>query len=67
MFIPKSNFITMVSTQQVLSMIAANEEVPDIEKLERQEFILDIEEHERLKVNSDGDQEEDWCTSNAYT
>lgn len=34
-------------------MIAANEEVPDIEKLERQEFILDTEEHERLKVNRD--------------
>ena len=35
---------------QVMSMISLNEEVPDIEKLEKQEFILDTEEHERLKV-----------------
>ena len=31
-------------------MMSANEEVPDMEKLEKHEFILDTEEHERLKV-----------------
>lgn len=31
-------------------MITANDETPEIEKLERQEFILDIDEYERLKV-----------------
>ena len=35
---------------QVLSHIAHNEQVTDIEKLERHEFILDIEEHQRHKV-----------------
>ena len=39
-----------MSWLQVMSMISLNEEVPDIEKLEKQEFILDTEEHERLKV-----------------
>ena len=33
---------------KVLGMIKANEELPDIEKLDRQEFILDTEEHHRL-------------------
>lgn len=47
-----SLIIIMHSVLQVMSMIAVNEEVPDIEKLERQDFILDTEEHERLKVKS---------------
>ena len=33
---------------KVLGMIKANEELPDMEKLERHEFILDTEEHQRL-------------------
>ena len=36
-------------TPQVLAMISSNEAVPDIEKLERSEFILDTEEHLRHK------------------
>lgn len=34
-------------------MIASNDQLPDIEKLERQEFILDTEEHQRLQVEED--------------
>lgn len=33
---------------KVLDMIAANEELPDIERLGRQEFILDTEEYQRM-------------------
>ncbi len=36
--------------EKVLSLIAANEALPDIERLERQEFILDMEEHQRLQA-----------------
>ena len=34
-------------------MISSNERVPDIEKLERSEFILDIEEHLRHKEDEE--------------
>ena len=34
-------------------MIEANEQAPDIEKLERSEFVLDTEEYARLKTDSD--------------
>ncbi len=39
-----------VLREKVLSLIAANEALPDIERLERQEFILDMEEHQRLQA-----------------
>lgn len=34
--------------ERVLTMIADNAGLPDIEKLERQEFILDTEDHQRI-------------------
>ena len=34
-------------------MIATNEQLPDIERLERQEFILDTEEHLRMQAEED--------------
>ena len=34
-------------------MIAINEQLPDIERLERQEFILDTEEHLRMQAEED--------------
>lgn len=33
---------------KVLSMISTNEQLPDMEKLSRQDFILDTEEHQRM-------------------
>lgn len=38
---------------KVLDMISTNEELPDIEKLARQEFILDTEEHQRMLAEED--------------
>lgn len=40
--------------KKVLDMIATNERLPEIEQLERQEFILDTEEH--LQVQAEEDQ-----------
>ena len=34
-------------------MIATNEQLPDIERLERQEFILDTEEHSRMQAEEE--------------
>ena len=34
-------------------MIAENEQLPDIEQLERHNFILDTEEHQRLQAEED--------------
>ena len=34
-------------------MIVANGEAPDIEKLERSEFVLDTDEYAKLKTESD--------------
>lgn len=34
--------------EKVLDMISENESLPDIEKLERQEFILDMEDYQRM-------------------
>ena len=39
--------------EKVLNMIAINEQLPDIERLERQEFILDTEEHLRMQAEED--------------
>ncbi|XP_075245567.1 cilia- and flagella-associated protein 43-like isoform X2 [Convolutriloba macropyga] len=39
--------------KQLEAMIEANEQAPDIEKLERSEFVLDTEEYARLKTDSD--------------
>lgn len=39
--------------EKVLSLVATNEVLPDIEKLERQEFILDMEEHQRLQAEEE--------------
>ena len=39
--------------EKVLSMIAENEQLPDIEQLERHNFILDTEEHQRLQAEED--------------
>lgn len=33
--------------QKVLHLINTNETLPDIEKLDRSEFILDLEEHQK--------------------
>ena len=38
---------------KVLSMIAENEQLPEIEQLERHNFILDTEEHQRLQAEED--------------
>lgn len=34
-------------------MIVTNDQLPDIEKLERHEFILDTEEHQRLQAEEE--------------
>ena len=39
--------------EKVLTMIATNDQLPDIEKLERHEFILDTEEHHRLQAEEE--------------
>ena len=39
--------------ENVLSMIATNDHLPDIEKLGRHEFILDMEEHQRLQAEEE--------------
>lgn len=39
--------------EKVLNMIATNEQLPDIEQLERQEFILDTEEHLQIQAEED--------------
>lgn len=39
--------------EKVLTMIATNDQLPDIEKLERHEFILDTEEHQRLQAEEE--------------
>ena len=36
--------------EKLLGMISANEQAPDMEKLGREEFILDMEEHDRLQA-----------------
>lgn len=38
---------------KVLSMIETNANLPDIEKLERQEFILDTDEHQRIQAEEE--------------
>lgn len=39
--------------EKVLNMIVINEQLPDIERLERQEFILDTEEHLKMQAEED--------------
>jgi len=39
--------------EKVIAMIAANEQLPDIERLERHNFILDTEEYQRLQAEED--------------
>ena len=39
--------------EKVLGMIASNEGQPDMERLERHEFILDMEEHQRLQLEEE--------------
>jgi hypothetical protein len=39
--------------EKVLNMIVINEQLPDIERLDRQEFILDTEEHLRMQAEED--------------
>ena len=38
---------------RLLDMIGSNEEAPDLEKLGREEFILDMEQHDRLQAEED--------------
>lgn len=38
---------------KVLAMISSNDGLPDIERLERHEFILDMEDHQRLQEEED--------------
>lgn len=39
--------------EKLLAMISANEQAPDLEKLDREEFILDMEEHDRLQAEKE--------------
>ena len=39
--------------EKVLAMISSNDGLPDIEQLERHEFILDMEDHQRLQEEED--------------
>ena len=39
--------------EKVLSMMAANEGLPDIERLESHDFVLDTEEYQRLQAQQD--------------
>lgn len=39
--------------KQIQQMMHENEQVPDIEKLEQQEFNLDIEEQERVQAEAE--------------
>lgn len=36
--------------EKLLGMISTNEQAPDMERLAREEFILDMEEHDRLQA-----------------
>lgn len=36
--------------EKLLGMISSNEQAPDMERLGREEFILDMEEHDRLQA-----------------
>ena len=39
--------------EKLLAMISANEQAADLEKLDREEFILDMEEHDRLQAEKE--------------
>ena len=38
---------------RLLEMIDSNEGAPDLERLDREEFILDMEQHDRLQAEED--------------